>query len=53
MLEKVGEPSLMPFFIFGTNVIPKIYGYNGKLVHSAADHMETVRKSGLGEPKKL
>ena len=52
MLEKVGEPSLMPFFIFGTDVIPEIYGYDWKLVHSATDYIETVREGGLGETKK-
>ena len=51
VLEEVGEASLVPFFILGTNVIPKVYGHEREFRLAADDDVEAVVQGRLGESK--
>jgi hypothetical protein len=51
VLKEVGEATLIPLFILGTYVIPKIYRHKWKSRLVADDHIETIGQGFLGKAK--
>jgi hypothetical protein len=53
MFEKVGEPSLSPFLVLGTDMIPEVDGDDRERALSAGDHVDPVGQRCLLETERL
>ena len=49
VFKEMGKASLVTFFIFGTDVVPKIYRHDRQLWLAAADDIEAVAERRFRE----